>query len=301
MFKNKLKGKNLFTDFDELAHISVEPNECKPNGEIGDKWLSVYANNITYWNQVMIECTECDSSKKFVFHEYCLHKAEHQSFTIYCPANDCLESFRSQSAFMNHYITHHEHLAFTCINCPKIFCNIPSLLRHYVENHPNISLYVCIECHCYCDNLSALDVHLQFDHNLPDQMEQENQEMKPKPRAIKASKSTTGITREVASNKKVARPRSNSTNKVNAVVSYMNLENPNRVYHRKTRDFSEDSLRPTYPCQVPGCNNILLTASGYDYHQNVHADIRPFPCSHCEKSFRSKQSLRLHEKVHNYE
>ncbi|CRK92399.1 CLUMA_CG005961, isoform A [Clunio marinus] len=51
----------------------------------------------------------------------------------------------------------------------------------------------------------------------------------------------------------------------------------------------------TYAC--PKCNRVLLTKQGWDYHQLVHANSKPFACNICDASFRSKQTCDEHHKA----
>ena len=74
-----------------------------------------------------------------------------------------------------------------------------------------------------------------------------------------------------------------------------------RAHHLNVVEKSTRDDTPGIPCDVEGCDRVLLTRSGFLYHKRVHAGVHPFPCQYCDKRFRSKQACQHHTRIHTGE
>ncbi|CAG9797771.1 unnamed protein product [Chironomus riparius] len=326
----QLNDKDPLKDFEKFSRIMVDQENLELDGEISFKWLQDNVVTKRVWSEMIFDCS-CKTKVSSLI-GYLNHLKTHgNTLKLRCPEN-CNEIFTSLSPFINHFVSqhHYEYLCYCCICCGKIFYNIPALINHYESKHPNIqNLYMCVECGSYCQDLKYLSSHKNLHYPIADkeiktvdQVDTKvNAQVKNKVNAQVDTKFNAQVETKVEEVKTsvpdkeyeflletdisfcaTKKPRRKLRSKNNmtvpeqsfAVKSFMNLNKTTRTYHPKTREFDETSSRPTFPCQFEGCERILLTKSGYDYHMRVHNDIKPFKCDYCEKSFRSTQLKNSH-------
>uniref|UniRef100_A0A182MT84 Protein krueppel n=1 Tax=Anopheles culicifacies TaxID=139723 RepID=A0A182MT84_9DIPT len=67
--------------------------------------------------------------------------------------------------------------------------------------------------------------------------------------------------------------------------------------HRRVHEPSQN-----YPCSVDGCMAVFRNEQLMQRHyRNVHMEIKAYECSHCQKMFRTKESLDIHQRSHTGE
>uniref|UniRef100_A0A182JUI9 Zinc finger protein Xfin n=1 Tax=Anopheles christyi TaxID=43041 RepID=A0A182JUI9_9DIPT len=74
----------------------------------------------------------------------------------------------------------------------------------------------------------------------------------------------------------------------------------NRATLNKHRRVHEPSRN--YPCSVEGCAALFRDEQLMQRHyRNVHTAVKAYECAHCQKRFRTKESLDIHERSHTGE
>ncbi|XP_052894387.1 zinc finger protein 271-like [Anopheles moucheti] len=67
--------------------------------------------------------------------------------------------------------------------------------------------------------------------------------------------------------------------------------------HRRVHEPSQNC-----PCSVDGCKAMFRDEQLMQRHyRNVHLEIKAYECSHCQKVFRTKESLDIHQRCHTGE
>ncbi|XP_064628182.1 zinc finger protein 26-like isoform X1 [Lineus longissimus] len=70
--------------------------------------------------------------------------------------------------------------------------------------------------------------------------------------------------------------------------------------HEQTRSCNQpkDPKKP-YRCARPGCKKAFARQDHLKHHELTHTRIWQYQCSHCEKTFKWKSILRIHERNHS--
>ncbi|XP_049301354.1 zinc finger protein Xfin-like [Anopheles funestus] len=67
--------------------------------------------------------------------------------------------------------------------------------------------------------------------------------------------------------------------------------------HRRVHEPSQNC-----PCSADGCEAVFRNEQLMQRHyRNVHMEIKPYECAHCQKLFRTKESLDIHQRCHTGE
>lgn len=244
-------------------------------GEISSDWLKDYEGTKT-WTDFTYQCSHCDTEITGLF-AYMQHlkSASINTFKVRCGESNCVREFAALYSFINHSTEHHQHLAFSCVFCEptRIFLNIPCLINHYMKAHAemNFQLYVCIECAHYCQSMTQLRVHKMSFHDKVQDVDKVSSDdsddelpKKPKisndcdwkmpiPGGIKRSKSTVPN----------LLPKQSEKFRRQSVVGH-----EGKHFHPKVRDVEN---RKTFACTFIGCNRVLISQAGYEYHLLTHS------------------------------
>lgn len=216
-----------------------------------------------------------------------------------------MREFAALYSYINHCSSdHHEYLAFSCIFCTptRIFYNMPCLLEHYLTQHLdyNFSFFMCLECGTFCQSITQLRMHKMTIHDKvlsvsdDDEVTESDEEgptAKKKPKQTDVEWTPLNASHSKSLNSLVAKK---SLLNVSKGDSTLQLEKtyPGMQFHPKVRNVGD---RKTYPCPYEGCNRVLITQSGYDYHILTHTGEKPFKCRFCSSRFRSKATCEHHE------
>lgn len=148
--------------------IDAPATELSTNGEVSHEWLKKYADFKT-WNDFRFVCGDhCNEEFSNLFlmishiYENYLQK---KNLFLKCPV--CFKKFVCKyfsASLPNHIIKEHkfECLKFCCVVCSKNFHNMPYLMSHYQDHHPDLRLrlFPCLECGFYAQNLGNLKKHI---------------------------------------------------------------------------------------------------------------------------------------------
>ena len=64
-----------------------------------------------------------------------------------------------------------------------------------------------------------------------------------------------------------------------------------------THSKRHDASSKKYVCAFDGCNTRFDSYSRFIAHMNKHANVKPYHCSHCQRTFSSKEYLKRHTNV----
>lgn len=262
---------------ENYSHIRVDQEYLTENGELCPDWLQAFDGTMK-WTDFVYTCSHCNTEivGLFAYMEH-MREAGVKSFKIHCGEKPCAREFAALYSYINHLADHHEHLRFSCIFCSpsRIFLNIPCLINHYLDSHANINfqIYVCIECGHYCQNITQLRIHKMSQHDkvqdIDNPSSDDSDEEKPK-----KQKMSDDFEWKFPTPNGLKRVKSRSLNALNATPSKYNLArkslegHPGKNFHPKVHDVAN---RTTYPCTIEGCDRILITPAGLEYHLLTHS------------------------------
>lgn len=132
---------------------------------------------------------------------------------------------------------------------------------------------------------------------VPQQLEEEQQESKPKEDKLCPH---CGIC--VAARSYRAHIKTHDEPPPRYICEVCNREFANKYkfeVHSKTHLPLEERLVDKIVCET--CGKVSLTKELHKSHQRVHSSDRPYPCPHCEMSFKTLQSQKKHVQTHTGE
>lgn len=231
------------------------------------------------WTDFVYHCNHCDTdiTGLFAYMEH-MRTAEIKAYKIRCTEKSCVREFAALYSYINHSSDHNHHLAFSCIFCEptRIFLNVACLINHYLSAHANINfqLYVCIECGHYCQNITQLRVHKMSQHDKVQEVDNESSTDSDYDDLPKKPKMCDDYEWKVPLPGSLKRTKSTSLNALNGTQSKVKIPRQSidghqgKQFHPKVHDVTNRTL---YPCTIEGCERVLVTAAGLEYHLLCHS------------------------------
>lgn len=277
-------------DLENFSHIRVDSSCLAKDGEISSEYL-LKIGETKLFSSFTYFCDHCNTDIQgllaFIDHR---KAAGINSYKLKCPEDNCKREYSALYSYINHCSSdHHEYLAFSCIFCTptRIYYNMPCLLEHYMSQHMdyNFSFYMCLECGMYSQSITQLRMHKLTIHDkilsVSDEEETDSDREHGRSSKKQAKMNDVDWTPLNASYSKfmmnIAAKRSmsmfsESNSMSNLAQSKAKLEesHPGMKFHPKVRNIEN---RLTYPCPYEGCNRVLITQSGYDYHILTHTGM----------------------------
>lgn len=275
---------DVVKDLDAYSHIKVEKKYLLETGEVSVEYLAKYGGT-KKWSEMKFDCNHCHQRIKGLL-SYMDHMREAgiKRYKIKCTEDDCCREYAALYSFINHAAEHDLHLAFSCVFCvpTSIFYNIPCLLNHYLASHMDVqfAFYMCLECATYCQSITQLQIHKMSQHDkvyditdLENDSDESDGIPKRKQSRLEEDVEWTPVNLNLNRSKSYSNIASKS-NQVRTTTSAGNLlpststPNSSREFHQKVRNTENRTL---YPCTFEGCNRVLITPAGFDYHILTHS------------------------------
>ncbi|KAJ0169490.1 hypothetical protein K1T71_015077 [Dendrolimus kikuchii] len=289
-----------------------------------------------YKNSVF-KCEEC--FKGFLDeHAYTTHMTRHTDQCGEHECEICKTHFKHPHALRKHitcsYVTTHRQTArlherwhkgtkYRCPHCQDEFVKFTTYMGHIRIKHP--SDFVCELCGYSFVSAKGIELHKKLKHRLDDaQIPEDGPYCDPcnvrfvsqeaYRRHLNANKGKTRRPRETKSKE---RKRELELEEKRVYPSQIRrAEGPipceqcglqledSRAYHGHFRRMHPDKNRTNYPsmkspCMCEVCGRMFQSYALLKDHTWVHTGERPFKCDSCDKSFRMKQRLVAHRRVHS--
>lgn len=146
--------------------IIIAKSKLLPHGEVPKSWLEQFKDFKT-WNDLSYKCSQhCEEEFKSLDELLWHHEKSViiKQRTIQCKI--CNRKFGGSKYFLCSYVNHvarmhYEHIKYACVVCSKVFFNIPHLLTHYKNVHPDrdLTMFPCLVCGLYCQSVPHLNRH----------------------------------------------------------------------------------------------------------------------------------------------
>lgn len=167
-----------------------------------------------------------------------------------------------------------------CSACDEEFSGPSKLIIHARELHQDLKPFKCTDCTRSYQNPKALKVHRRS-HEVEKRFKctECSLQFHVKSNLISHARTHSGV-----------KFHCTECRKSFSSLSYLKL------HQQITHD--ENASRRVFTCPVSDCKRTFQTSSACRSHSFVHSD-RKFPCSHCESSFKNRQSLKVHLLKHS--
>jgi KRAB domain-containing zinc finger protein len=248
--------------------------KCLECGKIFSNYKYLYGHKKIH-EGIIYRCVECPSTYKSSHGLRYHSKTEHELRRFEC--HHCHTTFKQKNSLITHMSVHFNSIKkdYKCLECRKIFSNYQTFYKHK-KMHAGI-IYRCVQCPSTYKSISGLTIHLKTEHEL---------------RRFECHHCHTTF-------------KTKNSLVIHMSVHFNSIEKDykclecRKIFSNYQTFYKHKKMHAGIIYRCVQCPSTYPSSSGLQNHSKTVHELRKFECHHCQTTFKSKYSLKIHMSLHS--